>query len=162
MGGFTFSLTDSVALSDTISEGLGFGPSDRIKFLDVPTSEIDPGHRYFLQDNLNLTDILAVAFTNSPLLTDTLALSDQPSIGRGFSFPDTLALSDSVLTSLDSVFLALAQAVFDSIALGDSIQLFEGESKGILGDAINFADSVRVNIRSIPISYLRRYLNDVQ
>lgn len=161
MGAVTYALTDTLALSDIQGLGRGHTVRDTLQFLDSALIAINPGLSLHVQDSINLTDILQAAMTAAKSVSDTLALSDGVETKRAYNFlGDTFSFTDAVATQLLSIFLAIAQTASDSLSFWDSVQ-FNWQGVIFLGDSLNLADSVKVNLRSVSTAYLRRYLNDV-
>ena len=94
---------------------------------------------------------------------DSLNLSDSIGVfhGQDTPFVDSLSLSDSAAFTLFTVVSALTVSVADQLTFVD-FPSFGGIKGTTVGDTLSLSDSVEVVLHTSSLSYLRRYLNDVQ
>lgn len=164
--GYVELVADSVALSDffafNFKMAIPVGP-DRFPFLDDVQVALDSGRiEIFVQDHFNFADSRQSASPFVTAVSDTLSLSDAVGILSQYIVGDTLNFSDAVATGLASIFFNLTVQIGDSLSLSDTVQLNSSVKFLLLSDSLRLVDAVFVNLGTLNIPYLRRYLNDVQ
>lgn len=158
---FGYDISDALVLSDRLVVGIGIAVKDQIQLLDHIDFETNSGFEVAVADAIALTDALFTSSTYNATVSDVIALTDSVLDQRGTSgFGDQLVFADDVQISIGSIFEELTATASDAIALNDSIQ-FATEGLVSVGDSIHLSDSIKVQLRSLNSSYLRRYLNDV-
>jgi hypothetical protein len=170
------SLSDTVAISDSISKGIGVAKADSVAIADSFARVVEFNRS--LSDTVAIADVIskaievpladAVAITEAALVKDIgKPLSDQVAITDVFTrvvsflrlFSDTVTIADSITKAVskslsDTLSITDALAKDMSIALDDQVAITDAISKAFgltLTDSVAIADLIRVirNLRSL-------------